>query len=219
MLNLQNENHKKGNKYISEFEMNKSLTPLKKEEEYNWLNNCSSSSYQIICRDLNKSFQQFFKTNKGYPKFKSKKKSKLSFPTSSIGFYFINENRVHIQKIGKVKYKTDFQFNFGNNVEKFSNVRITYTPDKKWIISFSMNVENQDIQLKNDYSIGIDLGVKDTMIIAYDGNCKKFSNINKSKKVRQIKKNIQHIQKSISRKYEQNKVGNKFIKTNNIIKE
>ena len=37
-------------------------------------------------------------------------------------------------------------------------------------------------------------------------------------KVRKIEKRLKRLQKQVSRKYEANKEGNKFIKTNNIIK-
>ena len=47
----------------------------------------------------------------------------------------------------------------------------------------------------------------------------KSKNINKSKKVRELKKRIKHTQRNISRKYEANRVGNIYYKTNNILKE
>ena len=43
-------------------------------------------------------------------------------------------------------------------------------------------------------------------------------NINKTKRVRKLTKRLKRLQRQVSRKYEANKVGNKFVKTNNIIK-
>ena len=51
MLSLQNENYEKGNKYISRYDMIRSLTLLKKQEEYLWLNEVSNTSLQNICID------------------------------------------------------------------------------------------------------------------------------------------------------------------------
>ena len=76
MLNLQNENYKAGNKYISRFDMIRKLTPLKKQEEYQWLNEVSNASLCNICTDLDKDFKGLFKKEHKYPNFKSKKKSK-----------------------------------------------------------------------------------------------------------------------------------------------
>ncbi len=56
------------------------------------------------------------------------------------------------------------------------------------------------------------------MVVAYGNESIIFHNINKSKKVRELKKRIRNLQRVISRKYEVNRVGKKYIKTNNIIK-
>ncbi|EDS76160.1 transposase [Clostridium botulinum C str. Eklund] len=51
-------------------------------------------------------------------------------------------------------------------------------------------------------------------------NCldKPIKNINKSVKVRKLKKRLKRLQRQVSRKYLMNKQNNKFIKTSNIIK-
>ena len=87
----------------------------------------------------------------------------------------------------------------------------------KYFISFGLECENQTREL-NDYSMGIDLGVKDLAVISYGENSLVFHNINKSSKVKKLYRELKHLQRSISRKYETNKQGNKYVKTNNIIK-
>ena len=64
-------------------------------------------------------------------------------------------------------------------------------------------------------SLGIDLGLKD-LAICSDGA--KFKNINKTYVVRKIEKRLKRLQKQVSRKYELNRIGKEYIKTNNIIK-
>ncbi len=64
-------------------------------------------------------------------------------------------------------------------------------------------------------SIGIDLGIK---TLAYLSNKTKYYNINKSKRVRSLKKKLKRLQRQVSRKYELNKQGKTFIKTKNIEK-
>ena len=63
--------------------------------------------------------------------------------------------------------------------------------------------------------IGIDLGIKD-LAICSDEN--KYQNINKTQRVKKLEKRKRRLQRSISRRYEKNKEGEKYCKTSNIIK-
>lgn len=79
--------------------------------------------------------------------------------------------------------------------------------------------KNPNIPERSEYSMGIDLGIKETATVSSGDQSLVFHNINKSKQIRDIDKKIKHTQRSISRKYETNKQGNKFVKTNNIVRE
>ena len=59
------------------------------------------------------------------------------------------------------------------------------------------------------------MGLKD-LAICSDGRV--YKNINKSHVVRKIEKRLKRLQRQVSRKYEFNRVGKEYIKTNNIIK-
>ena len=83
------------------------------------------------------------------------------------------------------------------------------------LLNFSVEVNENQVNLNENLSIGIDLGVKDLAICS---NGMVFKNINKTKSVKKLKKKLKRLQRQVSRKYEANKVGNKYIKTNNIIK-
>lgn len=205
-----------GEKYCGQFGFNYELTKLKQQEEYKWLYSVSNASLQSTLSDLNTAYQNFFKKRSKYPKFKSKKKSKNAYPICTGRFYAKN-NKFHIQKLGKVKFKTDFNLPQGRET-KFSNVRLSYDKaTNKYFISFGLEYENQ-VQELNDYNVGVDLGVKELAIISYDGNSKVYHNINKSKKMKELTNRLKHLQRAISRKYEANKVGNKYVKTNNILR-
>lgn len=86
------------------------------------------------------------------------------------------------------------------------------------MLGFAMERENQAPAL-TDQTMGIDLGIKDLAIAELNGEKIVFYNINKSKKIRYLKNQRKHTERSISRKYEANRVGNKYFKTNNIIRE
>ena len=216
MLAKQEELYKVGEKHLSAFDMMNLLKPLKNDGEHDWLYDVSSVTLQRACSDLNEAYQGFFKKRTGFPKFKSRKKSKPNFPVSAQGLWFDENRNVHVSKLGIVKFKTDFELPVGTG-HKYSNARISNV-NGKWMLSFGMECENQVFQM-NDYSAGIDLGIKDSAVVACNNEKLVFPNINKSRKVRLLKKKIIHLQRSISRKYETNKVGRIYPETENIKRE
>lgn len=212
MLDLQNKRYENSEKHLSAFDMHKLLTPMKKQEEFVWLREVSNTTLQRSCADLSDSFIRFFKKISKHPKFKCRKRVKWNFPIRADKMYFL-DGFVNIEKVGKVKYRTDCDLPQGRGC-KFSNPRVSYT-NGKWMLSFGIECENQAVEL-NEYRMGIDLGIKELATVAYGDESLVFHNINKSHRVRTIKRNIRILQRRISRKYEQNKQGNKFVKTRNI---
>jgi len=208
-LNRCNELYNQGVKYNMS-DIRKEFTQLKKQEEFKWLNEVSNTTMVESMRNLDKAFKSFFKKIGGYPKFKTKRKSKQSFYVRHDRLYFEN-NLCNIEKIGKVKFKTNYII---PNC-KYSNPYCS-CDGKYWYLSFGFEVEENQTTLNKDLSIGIDLGVKDLAVVnVLDEPIK---NINKTKRVKKLKKRLKRLQRQVSRKYEANKEGNKFVKTNNIIK-
>lgn len=79
-----------------------------------------------------------------------------------------------------------------------------------WLKEMSAQVIQHAFEdLNKDLSIGVDLGVEKLAVI----NCldKPIKNINKSVKVRKLKKKLKRLQRGLSRKYEANKKGNEFV--------
>ena len=209
------DDYENGIKYPGKFGFD--LKSLK--EEYEWLNDVSHHSLRQSTFHLDVAFKRFFRRVKkkqtpGFPKFKSKKKSKPSYSTY---VREIQEKFLRIDKLGLVKYKTDFQLPLGRDFKLTDPVISYHRATNKYFISFGIEVENQN-HILNDYSVGIDLGVKELAVIAYDDNSKFYHNINKSKKMKNLERRLKTLQRSISRKYEANKQGKKFIKTKNIEK-
>lgn len=213
MLAEQIKRRENGEKYLSQFSMIKLLTPLKKQEEYKFLNEVSNSTLQIICSDLNHAYQNFFNKIAKFPKFKSKRKNKLTFPVYTSYFYF-TKDYVQIQKLGHVKYKLSNPIPLGKEVVKFTNPRISLA-NGKWILSFGMECENQTVHTEHEGRIGIDLGIKELAVVSVNGKQMNFHNINKSKRVRILKHKLKHLQRKVARKYRTN--GN-YEKTNAILK-
>lgn len=184
---------------------------IKRHSDYVWLKEVSAQVTQQAFEDLNEAYNKFFKGLSEHPKFKTKKKCKKSFYVRYDAIKFI-ENTVNIEKIGKVKYKTNYNIPI---LPKYNNPRCEFD-GKYWYLTLGFEQNENQVQLNEDLSIGIDLGVNNLAVI----NCldKPIKNINKSIKVRKLKKKLKRLQRQVSRKYEANKQGNKFIKTKNTIK-
>ena len=75
-----------------------------------------------------------------------------------------------------------------------------------------INIEPKDNTSK---IIGIDLGIK-SFAVCSDGTI--YKNINKTHTVKVLNKKLRRLQRYVSKKYLKNKIGNRFIKTTNIIK-
>ena len=73
------ENYSQGNKFLSDCELRREFTQLKKLPEYEWLNKVSNDVTKQAIKEACKSYISFFKKQTKYPKSKSKKRSKQSF--------------------------------------------------------------------------------------------------------------------------------------------
>lgn len=216
MLDLQQQLYKRGEKHLSSFGMIYHIKPLRNDEGHSWLRDVSFATLHLTCSDLGEAYSRFFSGRCNYPKYKSRKRAKPAFPVRTENFYIKDSQVLVIEKIGKVRYKTDFDLPFGRLV-KFSNVRVSNV-NGKWMISFGLWCESQALSL-TDICMGIDLGVKDLATVEYNGEHLVFHNINKSKRMHTLQNQLRHTQRGISRKYEQNRHGCSYVKTKNIIRE
>ena len=198
---------KNGGKFISDSDLRKELTILKKTEEYKWLNEVSNNVAKQAVKDACNAYKRFFKGQSEKPKFKSRRKSKPSFYNDNIKLK-VKNNIVLIEKVGWVNTSEQLPIDV-----KYNNPRISYD-GKYWYISVGIEVENPVVELTGE-SVGIDVGIKD---LAVCSNGMTFKNINKTKLVKNLEKRLRRLQRKISKKYEMNKEGRKFVKTSNIIK-
>ena len=206
-LAIQEENYKNGIKFISDNDLRKQLTILKKTE-LNWLNEVSNNVAKQAVKDGCEAYKKFFKGLADRPRFKSRRKSKPSFYNDTAKLK-VKESSVLIEKVGWVTIKK-------NSIPmncKYTNPRISFG-GKYWFISVGIEKEKPIVDLTTE-SIGIDVGVK---ALAVCSNGMTFKNINKIRIVRQLEKMLRRLQRRVSRKYLKNKNGSKFVKTSNIIK-
>ncbi|MDF2548248.1 MAG: hypothetical protein K0R93_3146 [Anaerosolibacter sp.] len=184
---------------------------IKKQEVYKWLYEVSGQITAQAFDDLNTAYDNFFKGRAKKPKFKSKKTSRKSFYVRYDAIKF-KDRKVNIEKIGKVEYTTNYEI---PDLPKYNNPRCHFD-GKYWYLTLGYEHGENQAELNKDLSIGIDLGLKDLAIINHVDQ--PIKNINKSAQVRKLKKKLKRLQRQVSRKYEMNKQGTKFVKTKNIIK-
>lgn len=207
-LARQEENYNNGNKFISDNDLRKEITQVKKEDEYRWLSEVSNNVAKQAVKDACAAYKRYFKKVSEKPKFKSRKRSKPSFYNDNMKIKF-RESSVLLEKVGWVSIKEN-QIPLG---KKYSNPRVSYD-GKYWYVAVGVEMEKPELELTGE-SLGIDVGIKD---LAVCSNGKVYKNINKSKGMRKKEKKLRRLQRQVSRKYEMNKSGGKFIKTSNIVK-
>lgn len=210
VLAKQEENYKAGNKFIQDGILRKELTQLKRTDDYKWLFDVSNNATKQAVKDACNAYKRFFKKQAKFPKFKSREKSKPSFYNDSVKIKVTNSS-VHLEKVGKVKLSEKSRIPYGEVT--YYNPRVTFD-GIHWYLS--VGVETTVFQQEaTGESLGIDLGIKDLAIVS---NGTVYGNINKTTKVRKLNKKLRRMQRQVSRKYEMNKDGDKFVKTKNISK-
>ena len=214
------ENYKNGGKFISDNDLRKEFTQLKKQEEFQWLNHVSNNVTKQAIKDACNTYKRFFKGQCKYPKFKSKRKSTPSFYQDNIKIQF-SETHIKVEGFSMSKKQNKQKLNWIKLAEKsripinskYTNPRITYDGLNWWV---SVGIEYEDCTyLPLNDGVGIDLGVKD-LAICSDGSV--YKNINKTSNIKQLKKKQRRLQRKVSRKYLKNKKGENYCKTSNIIK-
>ena len=219
-LAKEKENYEKGGKFIPDTELRKEFTRLRNSDEYAWLLNVSNNVTKQAIKDACTAYKNFFKGIQRYPKFKSKKKSIPKFYQDNIKIQF-SETHVKFEGFSSSKKANKQKLNWVRLAEhgriptdaKYMNPRISFDGLNWWI---SVCVEFTDYKEDlSDEGVGIDLGIKD-LAICSDTN--KYKNINKSQTVKKLEKRKRRLQRSVSRKYEQNKKKGKYCKTCNVIK-
>ena len=183
-LNERKEQYQKDKKSDNYYVQAKSLTELKKTEEYNWLKEVNSQTIQFALRNLDTAYVNFFRGNAQFPNFKSRKhKNTFTIPQ----FGRLEENRIHIPKFkGGIKVKLDKRKVNG----KIGKMNITKTTTNKYYVSIFTEQSIEQLP-KTNKQVGIDLGLKDFVITS---DSIKYKNNRYTKTYsRELKKAQQHL--------------------------
>ena len=164
----------------------KTLTNLKKQEEYSWIKEINSQTLQHSLRHLETAYTNFFRGTAKFPRFKAKKNGG-SFTVPQ--FCSVADGRIFIPKFKNgIKIKEHRTFK-----GKVKNMTISVTPSGKYFVSILSEVEYKPVQ-KTNAKVGIDLGIKD-LVITSDGI--KYSS---NKFIKYYSKELAKAQKHLSKK-------------------
>lgn len=205
-LNLQKVNYESGNKYLSYVDMANQLPILKALPDTSWLRTIESTSLQQSLKNLDQAYQNFFNSNSGkrkgrkvgFPKFKSRNRSRSSFAmTCTNNNIDYEDNYLKIPKLGWTKvWSGNKRLKLiGNNLIK----RVTFSldSDSNWYASILIDVPAKVKYAVTNNTCGIDLGIKDSVIIA---NSTTNLTQNLPVKLKGLDKKLRKYQRRMSRK-------------------
>jgi putative transposase len=134
------------------------------KEEYPWLKEVSAQSLQHVCKNIDTAYNNFFKQNRGYPKFK-KRKSKESFQIPQ-GFKIdVDKSTIKLPKLNK-PLKVVFTRPVTGEVKSLSVTR--YSTGKVFI---NILVDNglstpTKVSVTPETTVGVDLGLIDRLVLS-----------------------------------------------------
>jgi putative transposase len=185
-------------------ETNVMLTSLKKDAEFEFLKEVDSIALQQSLRDLDKAYQNFFRTKRGFPKFKSKHNHHDAYRTQNVNNCIRiggDNKRIKLPKLGYVKAKVSYNLSSA----KINNATVEQVPSGKYYVV--LNVDVPDVKKCNAGGVvGIDLGIKDFYISSDGVKCDNPKYLAKSAK------KLAKEQRKLSKKIETHIVGYETVK-------
>ncbi|MBO7448806.1 MAG: transposase [Clostridiales bacterium] len=142
------------------------VTPKYYKTFYPWLYEVDAHALDYAKIHLEKAYKNFFENNKGFPRFKSKKRSKKAYTTcpSSIGAtnVRIEGNKLRLPKVGFVKIKLTRKI---PDDYRLVSVTISQSASGKYYASICYEYESQVTQIDpskvyKENSIGLDYSMK-----------------------------------------------------------
>ena len=185
-------------KTLTEGQIRKELTVLK-NTTHPWLKEVGSNVIKQAVKDWNDARIRFFKGLGEAPKYKSKNISKPSFYVNYENLRRVNGG-FRGEKLGFVKTTQPLpRIPKGSH---YKNPRISFD-GKYWYLSFSYKVLDISVDL-TDLVIGVDLGVKNLATLSTG---EFIENINKSRRVKQLEKQLRREQRHLARQMQANTKG------------
>jgi putative transposase len=162
-----------------------------RREQFPWTYRVTKCAIEGGFMDASKAFKNFFEGRKagrrvGYPKFKSKKRSRAAFYLANDKFS-VQGNWITIPKLGRVNMAEQLRFR-----GKILGARITKVASW-WFVSIQMEVPNQQVVNTNP-AVGVDVGINRLATVSTG---QQFEN---QKPLRTLLTKLAHTQRALNRK-------------------
>ena len=140
-------------------------TPAQYKNEFEWLKEVDSLALSNAQLNLQSAYKNFFtKKSSGFPKFKSKKKSRKRYTTNNQnGSIRIENGKLKLPKAGFVKIVQHHPM-----IGKIKSVTIEKTPTNKYYASILVEYESQVLEVELHKFIGLDFSMHD-LYVTSDG--------------------------------------------------
>lgn len=195
-------------KFISGFTFSKWINndPIFKTM-YPWLKDTSSKATKTTIMQVEKAFKNFFNHRSKFPRFKKKKDQniKIHLLKNNPMDLIAERHRIKVPTLGWIKLKEKGYILTKNCIVK--SCCISKKADR-YFISVLVDIDIQQQNVITNQGIGIDLGIKS---LAVCSNNNIYKNINKSSKIKKIKKKLKYEQRCFSRKLLMKQRGEKTV--------
>ena len=206
--------HENGKKFMSSSQFRVWLNNefLPSHPEYSWIKEAYSKSVTQAVNNGQTAFEKFFDHKSAFPKFKKKGRSdvKIYFVRNNPKDCLCERHRIKIPSLGWVRIKEKGYIPTTKDGYVIKSGHVSIKADR-YYVSVLIEIPDKRIASNSGEGIGIDLGLKDFVIVS---NGKTYKNINKSARLKKLEKKLSREQRSLSRKYENQKKGESTQKRN-----
>jgi len=220
-LERQQKNYENGGAVISNNDLRKELTKLKKTDELRWLRKYSNNITKQAIKDACHAYKKFviisdkhyspktisksrkdkrkltYKDLEGYPNFKTKKNARPAFYQDNVKIKFTSTH-VFIEKLGKIKLA---EYGRIPAHGKYFNPRITFD-GLHWSISVGIEIDPMISNQTASEPVDIDIRTEDLAVIS-SGIV--YEDINKKKAIKKANRRLTRLQKQINQQHEDDK--------------
>ena len=181
---------------MSRYEMQNLLPKLK--QVYPWLKEADSQALQHSCQRLSEAYKRFFKTKKGYPKFRSRKHPVQSYTTNGLYNRYITKQTIQLPLLGKVRWALK---------RDIASVKVSPTiryEDGRFFVSVVVE-EKRNVSLvevaDNEKTVGLDYK-SNSLYVDSNGEYADMPHY-----YRKAQRRLKRVQKKLSRQIESHIVG------------
>ena len=181
------------NTRLSIYDLPKLIVELKNSGDYDWMKELPAAVAKQAARDFAqaKTNSKRIYKNASHTSYKKKHNHKQSFFCDPYRAKIKSNKTVYLSKIGNIK--------MGRSLPRDMKPRNTRVIQQygKWYLSVSFEEEHKEKPILTEEIVGVDMGLKDLMILS-DGTV--YGNINNEGKIKKLDKEKRRLERELSRK-------------------